>query len=1005
MRAPLAAGPLYSLGPLRWDGSGGHEEGARPRGGHAAAAPQPLPPPPRAQPPPAPLPGGTCGAAAGTARRRRLAPLPQRAPPAAASLTASVPLPHAGAADTQGRGALKCHLALRLEQHVQRELVALGMDEKSAAQAATAAPGSVCVGVPSWGRVQVWEGLLRMLGKSLPPSVVPLMERALAEYRWFLRGHRDEAAGAVAQRAAAELQRELHRLREEHHETLARQSKQQADALASLRQDLHRCQRLLEVRTEEKEALRQRLHEDHRRAVLVSEALHQRQDEDGAVSSRLRQLEVRLQKSEQTEEQLRHAEQEVQSQRDGIARLDLRCLSAEEQCAACQVQLAVAEETARRQERELAAARKRLQQAADDHRRAAARTEQLARELRAAREPGLQASGGRSALTPRPHWGCRAVVDALWHELISRRSQGGGGHRGGPGRDNSPQTLQSFQVPRQIFLTSQGPQSCFELAVPDSPSVAASPMQGAQPAPAGWDPDSPLLGAGGLLPAPPPQEGQETAEDTEKRRRLEAELSERTSSDNADLLAGVVARQRSIIAWLHSQVHTSKRVSEFLRNDPQRDFGSADSRAPTPPDLQRRVPQFFVGEGTDCSVPRCLQWQGKVVNRQLPRSQLREWMGGFWAAKCGAEARSAPGQRPAFGDFVYEYLGGHRDPQQAVEQAYGIVDGARRACGDVDCTLFIAALDKQVGDEVCDYQFELLDALRAWFERCEKVDAAEKAAKATTGVAAVAAQQTNGRVSKRVINRELSAFFPPSKRSEALLQLKAALHAEQPGRTVEWGRLFQPSGGRAHGSFVSLVRQQHLDELRATIADVQQLLVDVSEDGRSMGSAVALAEALQESCFRLEARRLVTQGLGCSHPEEVSGEICIRDYAARLRLNYSGPCPYRRCPAAGSSAQSWGLQRTGSTVPPRGPSQRTHSLLQADSGSAAAESGLALLQPPPLPRRLTAAQQEREQEQPQQEAAAGQGPAVSQPTPPPEPAAAPLAGAAAPAPAAPPDAE
>eukprot|EP01062_Namystynia_karyoxenos_P066373 TRINITY_DN60320_c0_g1_i1.p1 TRINITY_DN60320_c0_g1~~TRINITY_DN60320_c0_g1_i1.p1 ORF type:complete len:947 (+),score=322.28 TRINITY_DN60320_c0_g1_i1:73-2841(+) len=784
--------------------------------------------------------------------RSRLAPLPQLAAAPAASPSC---------VRRGGAGEPAPPLVAQLERYVEKELVALGVDEHTAVEAATGdAAAEEPLGQPSWGRVQVWESCLRQLARHLRPYG-PLIDRALREFRWFLRRHNDTLSGGKAERQTRELAQAYALRQEELREQVMQRDRLLEQAAEAARQELDRYRRLAEVQEQEQQELRQRWYDDHKRTVVLSEALRERQEEGAESKIRLQQLDKQILRARTQEEQLAQTEQELDNQRQRLIREERRNRTLQAECSAHLVRLSVLEEQVKRLNRDLALVSARLQQSQADRQRYLVRTEQLAQELRAVREPALAAQAeGQSVLTPRPFWTSREMVDAFWNELTSRRSQGGAGHR----------QAQSGQQRQRAHSQAE-----------DRADLAARVGTGTYSAEGeAPPPTSPLQGD---APEPP--------ERAEKRWRLEQELVGRKSAENAALLATIVGRQRRAIANLHQQVHTSKKVSEFLKHDPIQLAAEDDPSPPPPAAVPRRPAQFFVGVGVDPKHPKYLQWNGKVPNRQLSREDLREWMSTFWQAKCGPEAqRQEPQDRPPFARFLYTHLGGEMQHLKAVEMAYNVLDAARKARGEVDCDLFVAVHEQQLGDAVCDMQYDLVDQLRQWFARCEKIDAAERTGAKVAGPGHLGLSSP-GRVSKRVVNRELHSFFT-EKRPDALLQLKVALHNEQPGRVIPWRRLFETQPGGAPGPFITLVRQQHLEEVRNLHEDIQQILIDASEDGVSIARGT-LMDALQDGYFRQDAHRIAAKGLGAD-PDEQAEDVSISEFAARLRANYPGPHPVRR---------------------------------------------------------------------------------------------------------------
>eukprot|EP00756_Hemistasia_phaeocysticola_P011013 Hpha_TRINITY_DN15076_c5_g6::TRINITY_DN15076_c5_g6_i1::g.124939::m.124939 len=753
---------------------------------------------------------------------------------------------------SSGAAAEKPRLLCQLEAYVESELIALGIEERLAGRLAGTAgvvPGeeNSSAGPLSWERVMVWDSCLRQLGRHLRPYS-GLIERALREFRWFLRKESDAEGGALSERVARELQREFERKQDSLAEAAGRREQAARGEVEALRQEVALCKQLLEVRDKEKQESHARWLDDHRRALAMAEALAARHEEHTDSKLRLQELEARIVTAEQEQQLLRVAETELETHRSMLQRERVRRQSLEEEKEACLVRLSTLEESMQQMQSDLALSQARVQQLQGDRSRQLVRTEQLAQELKQVREMPDLSRDAPSLLTPRPHWDAPHVVDTLWRELTTKRSLAGGGHR---------------TVTRSIGGGA---------AEPTTPSV------------------KPALD---LAPA-----------DLAKRQRLVDELKTKPSAENVDALVAVVSRQRQAISQLHQQLHLSQRLSEYLRHDPLPD----DDDQPLPT-LVRRPAQFIPVLGSGTESPRYLRLAAKVPCRNWPVKQVRTWIRDFWAAKRAAEERRG-GRKEGFSDFLYKYLGGEPQHQGAAEVAYNVVDSAQRGAteGDVDCRLFLALHNRTLSDSVLEQQYELVRALRLWFSRCEALDARS--------------DKRPGCVSKRIVYRELRTFFS-AKAPDSLLQLKCALHVQQPARSIEVEALFNEGEDSAQG-FVSLCRRQHLDEVEGQIQDIYRLLVDLSDDDTTVQPG-PLLDALQDHWGRSEGSRILESGVGRKRESIRSGEdgdskgqgIDITNFVARLRVQYAGVNPVRKVPHRRSVAGSSPLS-PNSAGPPGG---------------------------------------------------------------------------------------
>ena len=307
----------------------------------------------------------------------------------------------------------------------------------------------------------------------------------------------------------------------------------------------------------------------------------------------------------------------------------------------------------------------------------------------------------------------------------------------------------------------------------------------------------------------------------EKRNQIISELSDKSSSENVNFLIQLILKQRKLIVDIDYQLSKTYKIQEFLRYDSHR---PAQERKQT-------GGRFFVGLGNGPTVEKYLKFSGKISNKQMSKKATDTWLRNFWSSKQLADKRMQEKNRVRveFHEFLYGYLVAAAGLQAVVcETAYNVLDSCKRYRHNPECALFLQIQTNKLSDEAFYYTKDLLAKLEHWFVKLETTELASKSEK--TVEARLLKSQTTGFVSKKYVFQELPSIFP-CKTSDDLLKIKLCFQEENPGKQICYSKLFDSSG---QSMCISIIREQVIRELQDYIKDIQEALIDASDDGCSI---------------------------------------------------------------------------------------------------------------------------------------------------------------------------
>lgn len=240
----------------------------------------------------------------------------------------------------------------------------------------------------------------------------------------------------------------------------------------------------------------------------------------------------------------------------------------------------------------------------------------------------------------------------------------------------------------------------------------------------------------------------------------------------------------------------------------------------------------FTGKGFGDTIPKYLQWDGMIRNRNLNKRDTELLIKNFWRDKDKADAkRNGAGRRIPVNDWMHTFLvGKYFKPEAVAEMAYNLLDAANKFKYDADCEMFLRVMTGDLDESVYWEEFEMMDGL---MQLLHKLDMAENSAKVT------------GKLPKSTLLKALRKWFP-SKSDIRFNKLKRCLSKEDAvkGNTVHYVHLFAEDKDFNQGPFAEMVRDQHSDERGEYLLDLKLSLEEQSGSKR-LDAEVTAAQCLE----------------------------------------------------------------------------------------------------------------------------------------------------------------
>eukprot|EP00163_Fabomonas_tropica_P003924 TRINITY_DN13481_c0_g2_i1.p1 TRINITY_DN13481_c0_g2~~TRINITY_DN13481_c0_g2_i1.p1 ORF type:complete len:847 (-),score=198.89 TRINITY_DN13481_c0_g2_i1:23-2563(-) len=241
-------------------------------------------------------------------------------------------------------------------------------------------------------------------------------------------------------------------------------------------------------------------------------------------------------------------------------------------------------------------------------------------------------------------------------------------------------------------------------------------------------------------------------------------------------------------------------LKEFMGETKQRTVHSSDA-------------EHFVGLGNGQDVPKYLRYTGKVQNRHLSKGDTEKMINDIWKSKNTYDKmRRKPED---LGTYFFTYLQKRFGRQAMIcSWAYNIIDALRRFQYDPDLEMFLKILEGKLSLSVYTDQElmikRLLDRLRAF-------DCQDRS-------------NVQGVLAKTDFFELLKKMFP-AKNDVELLELKRALHRDQPGKMVKYEALFEEDAEFNQGDFAETLRGQHLHEIEELCGEIEDGIHAVDQTG------------------------------------------------------------------------------------------------------------------------------------------------------------------------------
>ncbi|KAF5826652.1 hypothetical protein DUNSADRAFT_2449 [Dunaliella salina] len=246
--------------------------------------------------------------------------------------------------------------------------------------------------------------------------------------------------------------------------------------------------------------------------------------------------------------------------------------------------------------------------------------------------------------------------------------------------------------------------------------------------------------------------------------------------------------------------------------------------------LSQKRCEYFVGLGTDPSVPQVLQFEGKVYCRTLEKAEAERTVHTIWRSK--RELKKTHNINVSLADYLYIFLQKKFSKAQTLSEAsYNLLYSLSKHMYDPDCSIFLKVLMNEVGEDIREQQ----DGLKSTFlEALKRID-----------------EETNVKATGWLLKNDMRAGLRKSfynKTEHQLVELFDALDSDEPRELVNYFRLFDSDNDLNQGVFAETIRQQHLNEQMAFYQSIEEAILDqVEKNGNDSCTPQMLSTAFKKT--------------------------------------------------------------------------------------------------------------------------------------------------------------
>ncbi|CAK4145855.1 unnamed protein product [Aphanomyces euteiches] len=316
--------------------------------------------------------------------------------------------------------------------------------------------------------------------------------------------------------------------------------------------------------------------------------------------------------------------------------------------------------------------------------------------------------------------------------------------------------------------------------------------------------------------------------------RAEANAQHHPAADEATFVSTCIAAFHGHgWTYLASNINTiAALVEAIVGHSSSRDKASVFLTQDEPGEVQEACPEdddfdFFTGRGMDESVPKYLQFEGRVRNKWYSKRETQQLISHVWQQKALAEKMVKPAAAPAkstrrisasspskrsmeivpamsipLQQFFHTYLTKkYADRLQAVECAYNIVAALDRYQDDTECRIFQRVLEGQLPE---DARVDSLQVLSKVFDAFAALDKNESE---------LVASKRRGVVSVGGALRELQLLFPWKYDSHMAMLLRALLLEAKGQHQINYTTMLDRDRDGNLSFFCQTLCNQHIDDL------------------------------------------------------------------------------------------------------------------------------------------------------------------------------------------------
>eukprot|EP00948_MAST-09A_sp_MAST-9A-sp1_P001969 g1969.t1 len=279
--------------------------------------------------------------------------------------------------------------------------------------------------------------------------------------------------------------------------------------------------------------------------------------------------------------------------------------------------------------------------------------------------------------------------------------------------------------------------------------------------------------------------------------------------------------------------------------------------------LDEEDPEYFVALGAGPTVPKFLQYEGKVRNRKIKKVDLEILVQQIWHERKMQLKHPGDHHDQSLSDFFYIFLKQKFGIQSIVaEWGYNILYALEKYVWDADIELFLLCLTGAISEDVYDDQNNMLFQIQQLLKRMDQNYIRMKVA---------GELMMPGRIARVDILSTLKAFFPMKNPADFQKITDALLH-DCKKDPLHYEKLFNQTSSGTQGAFIEEIRDQHLKEIQSAIHELHGKILDKDKAVTGRVLVLDIRDAIKEFDPDIRNEDLtayLARGLRCEEHEIV----------------------------------------------------------------------------------------------------------------------------------------